>query len=767
MKSKAYICPMHPKVVEMAPGDCPECGMALEPYAYDSEMAEKEASESGRRLLLAGTLALPLIFIAMMPHLKLEVVDPHWSLPWVELMLASMLLFWCGKALLIKGVKSFLTWKLNMFSLISLGVLAAWSYSLVALVAPSLFPPSFRQEDGSVGLHFESAGVIVFLVLLGQYMEESARERSGKAVKALVELAAPVAHRILYSEEEVQLHEMNPNEGDLLRMHGGGSAGEDLAGSDDGTGGLLADGTDGSSDETSTDSPSGFAAYRRTEVGEEEVPSEQLKPGDHLRVRPGERIPADGMIIEGQTVVDESPLTGEFQPSRKREGERVIGATLNGSGSFVMRVTRAGADTVHARMIELVREAQRSRAPVQDMADKVSVVFVPVVLAVAATSLTAWLLLASDPTFGVLCAVSVLIIACPCALGLATPVSVVTAMGRAARAGVLFRNARAIQMMASATMAVFDKTGTLTHGRLAATSYRSMDKSQEDDVFQMAASVERMSEHPIAECIVSTAKRVNIDLLPVVNFEAVPGRGVRGVVKGRNVLVGNARWMREEDIDCSEVTADIEEASEKGHGVVLVAVAGNLAAVIPIADYPRELAGDAVEDLHQLGLRTVLASGGNAASAGHIASELGIPDFHGDMLPEEKMELVRAHQKRGETVIMIGDGVNDAPALAAADIGVAMGGGTGAALEGGEVTLIGNDISGIVRGRKLAVSAMTNIRQNLFLAIVYNALAVPVAAGALYPWTGILLRPEIAAAAMSLSSVTVLLNALRLQRLDL
>ncbi len=757
MHENTYVCPMHPEVVEIAPGDCPECGMALEPVLVSTDAATQETSESARTLLLAGVLGLPLIFIAMGPHLVKEALpEPHWSFDWVQMALATGLVFWCGRGLLAKGARSFLTWKLNMFSLISIGVLAAWCYSFVAILFPDLFPDSFREADGSVGLHFESAGVIVFLVLVGQYLEERARDRSGQAVRALLDLAPPTACRVRYQEEEVQLHEME--DGDSLRMRDSGA--------DPAAAGTVAPDGAPATEESPSDEAS-FAAYRRTEVGEEEVLVEDLKPGDCLRVRPGERIPADGVIIDGETVVDESTLTGESMPVTKKESDRVIGATLNGSGSIVMRVTHASADSVHARVINLVRDAQRSQAPVQRLVDRVSAVFVPVVLIAAALSLAAWLLFADQPAFGVLCAVSVLIIACPCALGLATPVSVVAAMGRGAREGVLFRNAEAIQKLSTGTMAMFDKTGTLTHGRLLVKDYHAVDDDRDREIFRMAASVGRMSEHPLAKGIVFTAERLEIDPLPVSDFRTITGKGVEGTVSGHRVVMGSPRWMRELGIEYDFLIKEIEEASEKGHSTVVVAVDGSVEALIPLTDFVRDSASDVVEDLREAGLRTALASGDTAASAGHIASELGIDEFHSELLPEDKLNLVRAMQERGENVVMVGDGVNDAPALAAADVGVAMGGGSGAALESGEVTLLGNSLAGLARGRKLAVAAMANIRQNLFLALVYNAVAVPVAAGALYPWTGLVLRPEIAAAAMSLSSIMVLANALRLQKIDL
>lgn len=746
MHTHTYICPMHPEVLEIAPGDCPECGMALEPVDVSMDPPE-ETSKSSRMLVLSGMLAMPLIFIAMGPHIiNMPLPKPHWSLAWVEMVLATALVFWCGWPLLEKGARSFRTWKLNMFSLISIGVLAAWGYSFTAILVPDLFPENFRNHDGSVGLHFESAGAIVFLVLLGQYLEEQARDRSGQAVRAMLKLAPETARRVLYREEEVQLHEMEA--GDSLRMRENEADGAQAT-------------------EETPSSEDSFAAYRSTEVGEEEVLAEQVQPGDRLRVRPGERIPADGVIVEGETEVDESSLTGESILVSKQPNDRIIGATLNGSGSFVMRVTHANADSVHARVIALVREAQRSQAPVQRLVDKVSAVFVPVVLAAAALSLAAWLLLASQPAFGVLCAVSVLIIACPCALGLATPVSVVAAMGRGARAGVLFRNAEAIQKLATASMAMFDKTGTLTHGKLLVKDYHALDQTMEQEIFQMAASVGRMSEHPLAQGIVFTAEQLNIDLLPVSDFATVAGKGVQGTVSGHRVLLGSPRWMRESGIDCDLLVKEIEGASEKGHSTVIAAVDGSIAAMIPLRDSIRESASDVVEDLREAGLRTALASGDSAANAGHIASSLGIDEFHSELLPEDKLNMVRTLQKRGESVIMVGDGVNDAPALAAADVGVAMGGGSGAALESSEVTLLGNNLAGVARGRKLAVATMANIRQNLFLAMVYNAVAVPVAAGAIYPWTGLVLRPEIAAAAMSLSSIMVLANALRLQRVML
>ena len=702
-----WVCPMDPEVVETKPGACRVCGMALEPkLAAAGPERNPELSDMQRRLRVAFALTLPLVAVAMGSMLPGHLVS-GWLRPraqaWLELVLATPVVLWCGRPFLERMAGSFRSGRLNMFTLIGLGTSVAWLASVAAVLAPGLFPASFRGHDGEVARYFESAAVIVTLVLLGQVLELVARQRTGGAIRALVGLAPKTARRL---------------------------------------------GADGS---------------------EADVPLEAVVPGDRLRVRPGEKVPADGIVLEGRSSVDESMLTGEPVPVEKGEGARVTAATLNGTGSFVMRAERTGAETLLASIVALVAEAQRSRAPIQRLADRVSAWFVPVVVVTAVSASLAWLWLGPEPRAAnaLVAAVSVLIVACPCALGLATPMSVLVGVGRGAAAGVLVKGAEALETLARADTLVVDKTGTLTAGRPRVVRVAAAPDDEELLALRLAASLERGSEHPLAAAVVLAAREADLALADVQGFAASPGRGVSGTVEGRRLLLGTDAFLRESGVDVRELAALAEAERGEARSVVFLAADGKPAALLSLADPVRPDAREALDALRADGLEIVMLTGDGRAPAEAVGRALGIARIESDVRPERKAEVVRGLQAEGRVVAMAGDGVNDAPALAAAAVGIAMGTGSDVAIESAGLTLVKGDLRALVRARRLSRATLANIRQNLFWAFFYNAAAIPVAAGALYPWLGVRLSPMLAAAAMSLSSVTVIANALRLRRVAL
>ena len=702
-----WICPMDPEVVETRPGACRICGMALEPRAVTQAPATNpELDDMRRRLRVSAVLTLPLLALAMgamLPgHLVGRVLSPR-AQGLVELLLATPVVVWGGRPFFERMLRSFRSGRLNMFTLIGLGTGVAWLASVAAVLAPSLFPAPFRMHDGEVGRYFESAAVIVTLVLLGQVLELVARQRTGDAIRALVSLAPKTARR------------------------------------------LAADGP------------------------EQDVPLDAVRPGDRLRVRPGERVPTDGVVLEGQTSIDESMITGEPVPVAKAPGAPVTGATLNGTGGFVMRAERVGRETLLARIVELVSAAQRSRAPIQGLADRVAAWFVPAVVAVAALAFLAWALVGPEPRFAyaLVAAVSVLIIACPCALGLATPMSVMVGVGRGAVAGVLVRNAEALEALARASALVVDKTGTLTEGRPRLARVVGPSGNDDGEALRLAASLEQGSEHPLASAIVAAARERGMTLAPVTGFASEPGRGVRGSVEGRSLALGTAAFLAASGSDVSAFDALLEAERRQARSVVLLGVDGACVALVSAADPVKPEAAEAIRALRAEGLEIVMLTGDNRTAAEVVARAVGIDRVEADVLPERKAEVVRRLQAEGRVVAMAGDGVNDAPALAQAQVGIAMGTGTDVAMESAGITLVKGDLGGLVRARRLSRTTLSNIRQNLFWAFAYNALGIPVAAGVLYPSLGFLLSPMLAALAMSFSSVTVIANALRLRRVRL
>ena len=699
-----YSCPMHPEVEESEPGDCPLCGMALEPVTVTLEAeANPELIDMTRRFRVAAALTLPVLALAMgemLPGLE-RLLSGAWN-PWAQLLLAAPVVLWAGWPFFQRAWRSIRSGNLNMFTLIGIGTGAGFLYSLAALIAPGLFPAGFRGPGGEVAVYFEAAAVIVTLVLLGQVLELKARERTGDALRALLDLAPKTARR-------------------LGGCHGGD---EEL-----------------------------------------ELPLDRVRVGDRLRVRPGESVPVDGVVLEGRSTVDEAMVTGESIPLEKGPGDPLIGGTLNRRGSFVMRAERVGADTMLARIVQLVAEAQRSRAPIQGVADRVSGLFVPSVVAVAALAFVAWAIWGPEPAlaYGLVAAVSVLIIACPCALGLATPMSIMVGTGRGAQSGVLIRNAEALECLERVDTLLLDKTGTLTEGRPSLRAVLALPGFEEETLLRLAASLERGSEHPLAEPILAEASEHGLALAHVDGFEAVAGRGVIGTVEGRSVRLGNARLMAEGEVPLAALEREAEALRGEGATVIMLALDGRPAGLIAVSDSIKATTPEAIAALRRAGLRIVMLTGDSEASARAVADQLGIAELHAEVLPEGKTAVVRALQAEGRVVVMAGDGVNDAPALAQADVGIAMGSGTDVAIESAAVTLVKGDLGGILRARRLSQATLRNIRQNLFFAFVYNALGVPIAAGLLYPLFGLLLSPMIAAAAMSLSSVSVIGNALRLK----
>ena len=702
-----WICPMDPEVLESKPGACPICGMALEPRAVTAtEEPNPELEDMTRRLRIGAVLTVPLLVLAMggmLPSVGLHRLLSPRVQGWVELALATPVVLWGGWPFFERMWASFRTAQLNMFTLIGLGTGVAWLYSLAAVLIPGVFPASFRGHDGEVGRYFESAAVIVTLVLMGQVLELRARQRTSGAIRSLLGLAPKTARRI---------------------------------------------GEDGR---------------------EADVPLEEVRPGDRLRVRPGEKVPVDGVVLEGHSAVDESMVTGEPVPVEKGPGARVTGATLNGTGGFVMRAERVGRDTLLARIVQMVAEAQRTRAPLQRLADKVASWFVPAVMLVAVVAFVAWAAFGPEPRFvhALVAAVSVLIIACPCALGLATPMSIMVGVGRGAGAGVLIRDAEALESLARVDTLVVDKTGTVTEGRPRLHAVTALAEGDEDEALRLAASLERGSEHPLAAALVEAAERRGLALAPAADFRSLTGRGVAGTVDGHAVALGNRALFEELGIDSAPLREKAAAQGREGRTVVLLATGGAPRALFSVADPVKDTAREALRSLRGEGLDIVLLTGDSRVTAEAVGRELGIDRAIAEVLPDGKAEVVRRLQSEGRTVAMAGDGINDAPALAAARVGIAMGTGTDVAMQSAGVILVKGDLRGIVRARRLSRATVSNIRQNLFWAFFYNAAGIPIAAGVLYPWLGWLLSPMIAAAAMSLSSVTVIANALRLRTVDL
>ncbi len=697
-----YTCPMHPEVQQIGPGTCPICGMALEPMAPSLEAEENPELKDFRRRFLVGLIfSVPLVVLEMGAHLFGR---PAWLSEglsqWLQLLLATPVVLWCGFPFFERCLASLRSGNLNMFTLIGIGTGAAYVYSIIALLFPGLFPEAFRSDGGRVGLYFEPAAVIVVLVLLGQILELRAREETGGAIRALLDLAPKTARRV----------------------------------GDQGT--------------------------------DEEVPLESVVVGDRLRVRPGEAVPVDGVLLEGSSALDESMVTGESLPVTKHIGDAVIGGAVNQSGSFVMRAEKVGSETMLAKIVTLVASAQRSRAPIQRLADQVAGWFVPLVLAIAALSLLIWLVWGPSPSleFGLVAAVTVLIIACPCALGLATPMSIMVGVGRGAELGVLIRDAEALERLEKVDVLLVDKTGTLTEGKPALTSLHVLDGFEREELLRMAASLEQSSEHPLAKAVLTAASDAGLALAKVEDFAAPTGRGVTGLVEGRSVVLGNAALLSESGIDPEPLASLAEQEAGQGASAIHLALDGKAAGLLAISDPVKRSTPAALDALAAEGIEVVMLTGDAEATARAVASRLKILEFRAEVLPEDKATAVKDFQKAGMVVAMAGDGVNDAPALAAADVGMAMGTGTDVAMESAGVTLLHGDLVSILHAIRLSRATMRNIRQNLFFAFIYNGLGVPVAAGVLYPFFGILLSPIIGAAAMALSSVSVIGNALRIKR---
>jgi Cu+-exporting ATPase len=700
-----YTCPMHPQIRQVGPGSCPICGMALEPVVATSETGPSdELVDMTRRFWIGLVLSLPVVALEMGGHLTgLGHYIGQQTSNWIQMLLATPVVLWAGWPFFVRGWQSIVNRSLNMFTLIAMGTGVAWIYSMVATLAPSVFPAVFRSHDGSVAVYFEAASVITVLVLLGQVLELRARESTSGAIRALLDLAPKTARKI------------------------------------------MPDGT------------------------EQEVQLDTVQAGDRLRVRPGEKVPVDGAVLEGRSAVDESMVTGESMPVTKEVGAKVIGGTMNQSGGLVIEAERVGRETMLAQIVQLVAEAQRSRAPIQRLADQVSGYFVPAVIGVAVLAFVAWAIWGPEPQFsyGLVAAVAVLIIACPCALGLATPMSIMVGVGRGAGAGVLIKNAEALEHMEKVDTLVIDKTGTLTEGRPALTAIVPAPGFTEAGVLRLAASAERPSEHPLAVAIVAAAEAKGIAIAPVADFDSPTGKGALGTVEGHRIVLGSSKFLAEYGIDVDSLAEQADRLREDGATAIFVGIDGKVAGVIAIADPVKTSTPEALAGLRAEGIRVVMLTGDNWTTAKAVAKRLGIDDVEAEVLPDQKSAVVDKFRRAGRIVAMAGDGVNDAPALAAADVGIAMGTGTDVAMESAGVTLLKGDLTGIVRARRLSQATMRNIRQNLFFAFIYNALGVPVAAGVLYPVFGILLSPIIAATAMALSSVSVIGNAIRLRAIRL
>jgi Cu+-exporting ATPase len=707
-KDAIYTCPMHPEIEQVGPGDCPICGMALEPKTVTAveEGPSAEYLDMRRRFWISAALSLPLLVWVMGDHLLglgLAHAISSQAAHWLQLALATPVVLWAGWPIFKRCWASFLKLSPNMWTLIGIGVGAAYLYSVVATIAPGIFPNAFRGPEGQVDVYFEAAAVIVALVLLGQVLEIRARERTSGAIKALLGLAPKTARRV------------------------------------------------------------------RDDGADEEVPLDDVQVGDRLRVRPGDKVPVDGEVLEGRSTVDESMLTGEPVPVEKSQGDRVSAGTVNQSGSFIFRAERVGSETMLAQIVQMVAEAQRSRAPIQRLVDVVASYFVPAVVAVAIVAFVVWSIFGPPPAmaYALIAAVSVLIIACPCALGLATPMSIMVGTGRGAQAGVLIKNAEALERFAKVDTLVVDKTGTLTEGKPKVTTLVPAEGVREADLLGLAASLERASEHPLAAAIVAAATERGLEIAEAGDFDSITGKGVRGTVDGREVAIGNQRLLESLEIDPGPLAELAERQRAEGETVMFVAVDGRAAGLVCVADPIKETTPGALKALRDEGLRIVMLTGDNRTTAEAVARKVGIDEIQAEVLPEHKNDVVRRLREEGKIVAMAGDGINDAPALAQADIGIAMGTGADVAVESAGITLVKGDLTGLVRARRLSEAAMRNIKQNLFFAFVYNALGVPIAAGVLYPFIGLLLSPIIAAAAMSLSSVSVIGNALRLRAVRL
>ncbi len=697
---------MHPEIEQDHPGECPKCGMTLEPKTIGAEEQEgRETRSLSRKFWIALVLTILVLFLAMghaISGLRIDSIIPKQIGKWIEFALTTPVVLWAGGFFFTRAWRSIVNRSLNMFTLIAVGVGAAYFYSVIAVIAPGIFPSSFRRH-GEVDLYFEAAAVIGTLVLLGQLLEAKARSRTGQAIKALLGLAAKTAHRLRDGQEE-------------------------------------------------------------------EIPVDEIQKGDVLRVRPGEKVPIDGVIIDGKSNIDESMITGEPMPASKGPGDRVVGATVNQTGSFLMRAERVGSETLLAQIVQMVAEAQRSQAPIQKLADTVSGYFVPAVIGIAVITFVVWSIVGPAPqmAYALVNAVSVLIIACPCALGLATPMSIMVGVGRAAQAGVLIKNADAIEIAEKVTHVVTDKTGTLTAGRPEVVCRIVANGANERDLLQIAASLESRSEHPLARAIVNAAKKEGIALFDVTDFQSTTGGGVSGIIDGKSVFVGKEKFLSESKVTISEdLKKEAKRLQEKAQTTVWVGVNGAAIGVLGIADPIKETTRQAIRELHAMGLQVIMCTGDNWRTAKSVADELGIDDFIAEVSPRDKIDIVNKLRSQGAIVAMAGDGINDAPALAAANLGIAMGTGTDVAIESAGITLVKGDLMGIVKAIHLSRAVMRNIRQNLFFAFIYNALGVPIAAGVLYPFFGIFLSPMIAGAAMSFSSVSVIANALRLRRIEL
>ena len=697
-----WTCPMHPEIRRPGPGSCPICGMALEPVTVTADAGPSpELADMTRRFWVATALTIPIVILEMGRHFVpwLHDLIPATASVWAQLLLATPVVLWAGWPFFVRGWASVRTRNLNMFTLIAMGTGIAWLFSLVATLAPGIFPTSFRSDDGTVDVYFEAAAVITTLVLLGQVLELRAREQTSGAIKALLDLSPKTARRITDSGDD------------------------------------------------------------------EEIPLDAVQRGDRLRVRPGEAVPVDGTVIDGRSAVDESLVTGESMPVTKTTGDPVIGGTINGSGALMMEAEKVGIDTMLSRIVAMVSEAQRSRAPIQRMADKVAGIFVPVVIVIAIIAFIVWGLVGPDPKLAhaLVVAVAVLIIACPCALGLATPMSIMVGVGRGASLGVLIKNAEALERMEKVDTLVVDKTGTLTEGRPTVTDIVATGRHSQDDLLRFAAGVERASEHPLALAIVEAATTRSLDVPDVTDFDSPVGRGAQGVVDGHRVALGSATFLDSHGIDSTDVRERADHLRGDGATVIYIGIDDQLAGLFAIADPIKATTSDALKALRADGIHVVMLTGDNLVTAQAVAATLGIEQVEAEVLPDHKSDIVTRLRSQGHVVAMAGDGVNDAPALAAADVGIAMGTGTDVAIESAGVTLLQGDLTGIVRARNLSAKTMANIRQNLFFAFVYNALGIPIAAGVLYPVFGLLLSPIIAAAAMALSSVSVIGNALRLR----
>lgn len=701
-----YTCPMHPEIITEGPADCPKCGMALDPMEFSLEPQENlELKEMTRRFRVCLALTIPIFILAMGPMVGLPIrkfISAEMQ-PWLELLLATPVVLWGGSIFFVRGWKSLFGFNLNMFTLIAIGTGVAYAYSVVATLFPGLFPPSFQDHQGHVAVYFEAAAVIITLVLMGQVMELRAREKTGAAIRALLDLAPKTARRI---------------------------------------------GADGA---------------------EEDIPLEDVCQGDRLRIRPGEKVPVDGLVVEGASAVDESMVTGESIPVEKQTGDRLIGATVNGTGSLIMTAEKVGSDTLLARIVQMVAEAQRSRAPIQNLADQVAAWFVPAVVAVAVIAFIVWALVGPEPrlTYALVNAVAVLIIACPCALGLATPMSITVASGRGAGLGVLFKNAEAIERLREVDTLVVDKTGTLTEGKPKLVGLLAAEGVDENKLLALAAGLEQGSEHPLAAAIIAAAKERNLPFEKTAQFSALPGKGVSGIIDGQAVALGNLRLVEELGSAAGSWLKKAEELRKKGQTVMFFLVETKIMGLLGVADPIKETTPEAIRRLRDEGLRIVMLTGDSRTTAEAVADRLGIDEVEAEVLPDRKAEVIRKLQQQGSKVAMAGDGVNDAPALAQAEVGIAMGSGTDVAMESAGITLVRGDLNGILRARRLSQATLRNIRQNLFFAFFYNLCGVPVAAGVLYPVFGILLSPMLAAAAMSFSSVSVVTNALRLRRVEI